>query len=372
MVGPVLRPCGNAADFEAEGWSFERVGAGARVSGVVRVVNRAGDREVMLTSVEPKVVLLSDGALDAVEVTTMVRSLEASYPPRVDGYWTAYVVKPHGDSRFEVTIDVGGKGVDDVYAVWVDVVVGTYGASGREARHVHEVLSLSVPERPGGPPATPPAWRVAANGARVLAVGTHLLTPHDDPASVVARYAESLAEPGDIVTMGESPLAVMQGRFRHPGDIAPGWVARRLCYMLSGQGSLGTAPGLQALIDEVGTARVLRALAVGSLGKALERDGDFYRSAGEAAKLIDDVTGTLPPYDQFVVLGPQRCDEVVAAITARSGLGAAIVDANDLGKVDVLAASSGVDRSLVVEALRSNPAGNGMERTPLVLIRPPG
>jgi hypothetical protein len=47
----------------------------------------------------------------------------------------------------------------------------------------------------------------------------------------------------------------------------------------------------------------------------------------------------------------------------------AIVDANDLGEVSVLATSPGVEEELVEQALRKNPAGNAAEQTPIVLIR---
>ncbi|NES07000.1 MAG: F420-0:Gamma-glutamyl ligase, partial [Okeania sp. SIO2F4] len=47
-----------------------------------------------------------------------------------------------------------------------------------------------------------------------------------------------------------------------------------------------------------------------------------------------------------------------------------IVDVNDLKAVKILAATSNVSYPLLEEALRSNPAGNADEQTPLVLIRP--
>ena len=51
-----------------------------------------------------------------------------------------------------------------------------------------------------------------------------------------------------------------------------------------------------------------------------------------------------------------------------AGLEAAIVDANDLGRVDILGASSGVQAAQVEQMLASNPAGNSDQRTPLVLV----
>jgi hypothetical protein len=92
--------------------------------------------------------------------------------------------------------------------------------------------------------------------------------------------------------------------------------------------------------------------------------------AGDQARLIDDVTGTLPPYDQFIVLGPQNSQAVVDEIRQATGLEAAIVDVNDLRAVKILAATSGANSQVISQALLDNPAGNADEQTPLVLIRP--
>ena len=82
------------------------------------------------------------------------------------------------------------------------------------------------------------------------------------------------------------------------------------------------------------------------------------------------MTGTLPPFDQFIVLGPDDPQKVVDQIQAETGLAAAIVDVNDLKRVKILSATKGAPLPLIEEALRSNPAGNADEQTPVVLIRP--
>jgi hypothetical protein len=61
---------------------------------------------------------------------------------------------------------------------------------------------------------------------------------------------------------------------------------------------------------------------------------------------------------------------VVNTLQKETGLGAAIVDVNDLKAVKILAATSGLSTALIEQALRGNPAGNADEQTPLVLIRP--
>jgi hypothetical protein len=116
---------------------------------------------------------------------------------------------------------------------------------------------------------------------------------------------------------------------------------------------------------------VLGAFLLGAIAKKLlGKPGMFYQLAGDQARLIDDVTGTLPPYDQFIVLGPKNAQQVVDEIQRETGLSAAVVDVNDLKAVKILASSSNVSSSFLEQALISNPAGNADEQTPLVLIRP--
>jgi hypothetical protein len=146
-------------------------------------------------------------------------------------------------------------------------------------------------------------------------------------------------------------------------------VAKRLCYFFLPTSSLATACGLQSLVDVVGPVRVFLAFVGGAIARVFGYRGAFYQLAGEQARLIDDVTGTLPPYDQFIVLGPENPQQVVDRIKRETGISAAIVDVNDLKAVKILAATSDISSDFLVAALRNNPAGNGNEQTPVVLIR---
>ncbi|MCC6435423.1 MAG: F420-0:Gamma-glutamyl ligase [Acidimicrobiales bacterium] len=363
---------GNDISVVDEAWRTDRLEAGRlRFGGTVVVHNEIATREVMLVDVVPRVTLLSQASVKALTVGCEVRSLRKDYPPRADGYWTAYVVKPgrYGeDSPFELELEVTGpsEDLDALSAVWIEVKLVTYGFEGWRDRYHHIVVPLAFPD-----PADSPPWRDSGTApAQVKAVRTHLLCPFDDPVEVVRRYALPHAEPTDIITIGESPLAVIQRRFHDPRNLPRTYAATRLAQFMHGEGALGTAGGMQALMQDTGPWRVLGALVGGALGKAAGQAGWFYRLVGPQGRLVDDVTGTLAPYDNFTVVGPLAADEVCRAITAGTGLRAAVVDANDLGKVDIVGASDGVPHELVCDALRSNPAGNADETTPLVLIRP--
>jgi hypothetical protein len=328
--------------------------------------NLTENLEIMLPEITARVKLLSEGSLDDISYQVKVIPCHQDAMPRADDYWFAYIVKLRGTTKIRVCVDITGPNLQELQAAWVKIRYVTYGPGGRIPKKSHLVLPLQSPDTSIAPKAR------SVSVGEVFPIKTHLLSVIDDPVEVVKKYVSPHAQEGDVITIGETPVAIMQGRFRHPTEIKPGWVARRICYFFLPTSSLATACGLQALVDIVGPTRVLFAFVGGAIARVLGKRGAFYQLAGEQARLIDDVTGTLPPYDQFIVLGPENPQEVVDRIKRETGLQAAIVDVNDLKAVKVLAATSGVSMELLEEGLRSNPAGNADERTPVVLIRPAG
>lgn len=333
------------------------------LTGELELQNQTQRFEIMVPEVSAEVQLLSKESLDGITWSAKVIAAHPDEPARPDNYWFAYIVK-RKPTRLKLVVQIQGENLSALRTAWVKVHYITYGPQGRIPKTHHIISPLQFPQVNDLP--QPRETEVA----QVFPVRTHLLTKLDDPVEVVKRYVVPHAQPGDIVTLGETPLALIQGRFRHPTDVKPGWVATRICLFFLPTSSLATACGMQTLIDLVGPVRVIFAFVGGVIGKVLKKPGMFYELAGEQARLIDDVTGTLPPFDQFIVLGPEQPQQVVDKIQQETGLGAAIVDVNDLKAVKILAATHDLSQSLLEQALRSNPAGNADEQTPLVLIRP--
>jgi hypothetical protein len=326
--------------------------------------------EVFVPELELHPTLLGRGDLGGVRLRTHVEALHPDEESRPDGYWAAYIVKSRKATRarlsLEATADPGTDLQSLLDTLWLEMRWVNYGPFGRLWRRD----GILVPLRRPTPldPATAP-WR-DGDRCQVLPVRTHLLGTLDDPETVLRHYAGGLVQAGDVLTIGETPLAVMQGRYHHPETVPPSGLARLLCRVFHPTSSLATACGMQSLIDLVGPARVLGAWLIGTALKLIGFKGWFYRLAGDQARLIDDVTGTTPPYDQTIVLGPDQPEDFCARMAAALGIAVAVVDVNDLGRVKVLAASRGCDEVLLQRALRPNPAGNANERTPLVVVRP--
>lgn len=357
---------GNALELTAGEWNLEVYEPQSYLLvGELELQNHTRRLEIMVPELSAEVKLLSKAALEGVTTKLQILPKHADAPARPDGYWFGYIVKVGKTTRLEISIAIKGTDLSPLQAAWVKVNYVTYGPEGRIPKVRHVIVPLSFPSAED-----PARWRPTTN-ADLLPIRTHLLSHLDDPVEVIQRYVVPRAQPGDIVTIGETPVALMQGRFHHPTEVKPGWVARRICYYFMPTSSLATACGMQSLVDIVGPVRVVFAFVAGAIAKKfLNKPGVFYQLAGEQARLIDDVTGTLPPYDQFIVLGPDKPQDVVNRIKRETGLSAAIVDVNDLKAVKILAATPGVSQPFLEEALISNPAGNADEQTPIVLIRP--
>lgn len=204
---------------------------------------------------------------------------------------------------------------------------------------------------------------------KALSIRTHIITEKDDLLEVVCRYTRGIAEPGDVIALSESMVAITQGRAVLPESVKARRLARLLSCFAHPDGSLATPAAMELAVREAGTVRVLAAAACAALGRLLGYRGLFYRVAGSGLNLIDDIGGTLYPYDRYIVLGPKHSQRVAEQVKAATGVDALIADVNDIHCVDVLGYTGDHDLQELVAALRTNPQGNDDEQTPIVVLK---
>jgi F420-0:gamma-glutamyl ligase len=204
-----------------------------------------------------------------------------------------------------------------------------------------------------------------------IPIKTRVITENDDLPEVVAEYTKDVAKPGDVIAVVQKVASITQGRIVYAPTMRVSWLARFLCRFVGSASSQHSPEGMQAAIDEVGYIRVVLGALVGGLGKLIGRKGDFYRITGEKVFVIDDAgdgTGTIPPYNRYVILAPIDPDALAEKIKKKTGIDAAIMDCSYTGS-HTLGASEGVDREKVADLLKDNPFGNFDEMTPIVVIK---
>ncbi len=204
---------------------------------------------------------------------------------------------------------------------------------------------------------------------KALAIKTDLLGCFDKPVDTVVNYCKGVSKKNDILTIGESPLAIMQKRYISPQNLKYSFYSKILCYFFHPTSSLATACGMQLLINKIGVTKITVSLFIGFLFKLIGINGVFYRLTAPESSLIDDISGTVTPYDKSIVMGPVNAKLFCEEVSRLLNIDVAVVDVNDLGGVKILASSNLSVNKILKTALRVNPAGNADEKTPIVLIR---
>ena len=204
----------------------------------------------------------------------------------------------------------------------------------------------------------------------ILPVPTRILTDRDDIIDCVEKYTRGKIGADDVISVAESVVAITQGRIVRPEDLKISRVAQFCCRFIPDVGSLASPHGMQSLMNVEGKWRVAAALFAGFLGKIVGKSGLFYKWGGEQTALIDDVTGTMPPFDKHIVYGPRDPEDVVARLKERLGcFGAVIADVNDLKRSRIVGVTDGTKGELVAKLLIDNPFGNASQKTPICIIK---
>ncbi len=337
------------------------LGSKHKYSVFVQITNTHKQMEVMIPSfkVNPKLIGISKDEL--MNIRTKVKSIHPDEEETKNEYWSSCIVKGKKSKFVEIEVEYETKNtsINNIKCLWLDIEWVNYGPFGFFTKFdgfaIPNYLDITK--------------NSYSNSNLIEPIKTHILGTLDDPISILKSYIPKNYLPTDILTIGESPLAIMQGKYIDFRNITAGPVARLLCKGFHPTSSLATACGMQTLINISSPTRVIISWLIGGIFKSIGIKGIFYRLAGEQARLIDDITGTTPPYDKSIVLGPNDTQSFCIKASKELQVNIAVVDVNDLGKVKILSTNNINNTEKIKSALTSNPAGNANQHTPIVLIR---
>ena len=352
-----------------QSWEFNKKANVISISGSIIITNNHSRMEVMIPTLDVITKLLGKNKFGNIKVSTEILNRNEDLNNRNDDYWLSCIIKSRQSTYLDILITLEDihnsdqlKGLENL---WIEINWINYGPFGLLNRVNGFVIPMTFPDESsnftnyGG----------MNNKLELISIKTHILGTLDNPIKTIEKYTSKLLRKGDILTIGETPLAIMQGRYINPKNIRITTLSKLLCRYFHPTSSLATACGMQSLINEAGANRIIISFILGSLFKALKLKGFFYRIAGNQARLIDDITGTTAPYDKSIVLGPKNVSSFCQKASKELGVAIAVVDVNDLGRVKILSSSDNCNENILKEALVSNPAGNADEQTPIVVVR---
>lgn len=207
------------------------------------------------------------------------------------------------------------------------------------------------------------------------AIKTRFVKQGDDYIEIFKEYVSPLYKKGDIVSSSEKIIALCQNRVVKREDIKIGFWAKFLskfaCHKNRGGYGVGMTINMQYAIDKVGLFRVLLASIAGGITKIFGIKGVFYKIVGqEVAGLDGFYDGAWDEYRDIGIEIPSNPNQVCNEIKEKLGITCMIVDSNDFGR-EILGKSKDIifDDEYLKGLIADNPAGQGKQQTPIILIR---
>lgn len=218
---------------------------------------------------------------------------------------------------------------------------------------------------------------IEVNGKTYLrhAIKTRFVKQGESYIDIFKEYVQPIYEEGDLISSSEKIIALCQNKVVKREDIKIGFWAKFLskfaCQKNRGGYGVGMAINMQYAINKVGILRVIFASIAGGITKLLGIKGVFYKIVGREVSGLDGFyDGAWKEYKDIGIELPENPNLVCNEIKDKLGITCMIVDSNDFGQ-EILGKSE--DITLSEEELKGlikdNPAGQGQELTPIILIR---
>lgn len=206
------------------------------------------------------------------------------------------------------------------------------------------------------------------------AIQTHFVQAGESYIDIVEKYVLPIYEEGDIISISEKIIALCQNRIVKRSDMKVGFWAKFLSKFAShpttGVG-VGEAIKMQYAINKVGLLKCLYAAIASAVTKLFGKRGVFYEIVGQEVSGLDGFYDHVwKEYGDIGIEMPENPKKVCNEIYEKLRVTSMIVDANDLGQ-ELLGYSDNIEYSEeeLLGMIKDNPAGQGKEKTPIILIR---
>jgi len=218
--------------------------------------------------------------------------------------------------------------------------------------------------------------RVDGTNFKRHTIKTHFVKIGEDYLNLVNSYVLPLFQEGDVLSISEKIIALCQNKVVYKDDLKVGFWAKFLSKFASKNNhGVGVSNELKMAycIKKAGLLKTIYAAIASAFGKIFGKRGVFYKIVGQEVAGLDGFYGNVfEEYGNYGIENPDKPFEVCKKIENKFNIPCMLVDANDLGQ-ELLGYSPKM-KELYTEKqmlgmIKDNPAGQGKNCTPFVLIR---
>ncbi len=207
------------------------------------------------------------------------------------------------------------------------------------------------------------------------AIKIKFVTTKDNYIDILKEYVSDIYKEGDIISISEKIISICQNQVIKRNEIKIGFWAKFLskfaCSKNRGGYGVGMPINMQYAINKAGLLKVIFASICSGVTKLFGIKGVFYKIVGQEVSGLDGFyDGAWDEYRDLGIEIPENSNRVCNEIKNKLGISCMIVDSNDFGR-EILGKSKDIKykNETLKEMIRDNPAGQGKQRTPIILIR---
>lgn len=204
---------------------------------------------------------------------------------------------------------------------------------------------------------------------------THQIKVGENLSDLMRQYVQPYCQEGDVVYISEKIVSLCQKDIIPKENVKISGLAKFLSRFASTNDGAGIGVHnvykMQVAIMLCGKPKVMYAALAAGVGRLRGKRGVFYEITGPQVAGLDGFYSTyFEDYKNFGILSPKNPDKAVAKVEEETGIHCCVADINDFGgEVLAISPKSPMDKPLLQALLKDNPAGNGHEMTPFVLMR---
>ncbi|MCH5207013.1 MAG: coenzyme F420-0:L-glutamate ligase [Oscillospiraceae bacterium] len=204
-------------------------------------------------------------------------------------------------------------------------------------------------------------------------VKTHVITKDDVLEDVLDKYVKDYVQEGDTIIMSEKIVAISQGRAFPVDEIKVSGLAKFLSKFVTRTSygiGLAMPQTMELCIREVGRVKVIFAAIIAGIAKIFGKRGVFYNICGMKARAIDGPCEyTLPPYNHYAKMAPDKPDEVAERLSKHIGADVVIIDANDIAATVLGKPRRDYEEKFASQVFGDNPLDQCSQQTPIAIVR---